>query len=794
VAEMARGAESPWCGGLLSPARVVLLVLAIFATHHMLSQWSYVNEYHGAHHDGDLRGGGSVAGEEEVQRLRAENRALRQRLEKVSPQDSLLAQVRAQRSSLSGGAAAALSPGLGEATAPAPPGGGNAAAVAGAVAKGAPPRARGGGCRSMPPFEPGDQASGGLIRSAGWHVNTPGGTGPVGFGGLDVPGPAALRVRLTGRGVARVRVQALRPSAVDSGGGLAMRLSGTPVVQLGPGGQCSIAVAYSPGDILEISTPGFAGGGSAFKLETLELLAHDCGGVASANAAPATCRNWERVRLPWTDCEDGLDSTHRFVRWVEGRISKVVNETHAIVQVPAPPSNSMAKRAQAAVFDPKSQLTSYQDEGTCGARGDDAKADLSSCQHGADLLKSVEMSDYNIVARIDGCQYFSYKVYACREETPAAADGSSLYRLVLPASQLAPVGEEVDVQEHDDDDEALAAPRCPGFVEEGRRIAIVLLGDTRFQAKYKTQIQSLKCFADGHGYELRILLGNEYEACKNYRDYFFRKHCTVAEWLESQPATLVAAIVDADVVAAVLERGLEKWANHPADVQLYQRCLLPEIMAGNYMVRNTPFSRTFLRNWAKYNFEMPKGFSSSDNGAIHLVVQDTVQVLNFPKCKKLYRGLDKPVTDLTTYFQFVKCTTDALGPPRDWRSRGGIVAVWPRFNFWAADGVYMSKAASREIGPLLHHGIKDSKDVTGHYYKNVSACVQNTENVIKSAAEIGIHAINLARGYKEYFPQGKDCPGTAIRQCPERCLGTFSCWPLGDQEKPLTPRTCTDCG
>lgn len=41
---------------------------------------------------------------------------------------------------------------------------------------------------------------------------------------------------------------------------------------------------------------------------------------------------------------------------------------------------------------------------------------------------------------------------------------------------------------------------------------------------------------------------------------------------------------------------------------------------GNYMVRNTPFARDFLMRWAQYYDEKPSGFSSSDNGAIQLVV------------------------------------------------------------------------------------------------------------------------------------------------------------------------------
>ena len=41
-------------------------------------------------------------------------------------------------------------------------------------------------------------------------------------------------------------------------------------------------------------------------------------------------------------------------------------------------------------------------------------------------------------------------------------------------------------------------------------------------------------------------------------------------------------------------------------------------MAGNYMVRNTAPTRAFLDRWSEYWRQMPRGYSSSDNGALHL--------------------------------------------------------------------------------------------------------------------------------------------------------------------------------
>ena len=74
-----------------------------------------------------------------------------------------------------------------------------------------------------------------------------------------------------------------------------------------------------------------------------------------------------------------------------------------------------------AAFDPKSPLVSYSDQGSCGARGDDAKLDASSCPDGAELVESVPNKDYREVARVKGCN----SAYAGDEDeyTSAHHDG-----------------------------------------------------------------------------------------------------------------------------------------------------------------------------------------------------------------------------------------------------------------------------------------------------------------------------------------------------------------------------------
>merc|ERR1719506_2150740 len=66
-------------------------------------------------------------------------------------------------------------------------------------------------------------------------------------------------------------------------------------------------------------------------------------------------------------------------------------------------------------FDPKSSMTSYADRGCCGPRGDDAKADLSACVSAATIVSERKFDDFKVVATVDGCDYFAYKIYSCEK-------------------------------------------------------------------------------------------------------------------------------------------------------------------------------------------------------------------------------------------------------------------------------------------------------------------------------------------------------------------------------------------
>ena len=64
-------------------------------------------------------------------------------------------------------------------------------------------------------------------------------------------------------------------------------------------------------------------------------------------------------------------------------------------------------------FDPYSTLTTYYSAG-CGPRGHNAYADTSQCQYGVNVVKETQYAAPQLVAIIDFCQYFYFKVYECK--------------------------------------------------------------------------------------------------------------------------------------------------------------------------------------------------------------------------------------------------------------------------------------------------------------------------------------------------------------------------------------------
>eukprot|EP00392_Amoebophrya_sp_AT5.2_P014385 g14534.t1 len=237
-------------------------------------------------------------------------------------------------------------------------------------------------------------------------------------------------------------------------------------------------------------------------------------------------------------------------------------------------------------------------------------------------------------------------------------------------------------------------------------------------------IQTLRCYANYWGYKFeslpvdmksfatnatretekvrRIPLACPEDAAITH-ELLFRRHCLVAGYLKEIAGKDDAVfLLDADIVARKLTPNIDRWTakmlEEPApgktrpDIAFFERIWAldikgehakrkssghNEIMAGSYLARNTKKTRTFLMQWANMAKKPPPGFSSADNGAIHLAIPRALGI-STKKCEDEFFALTGHITgneeelkkknstrhwndELGPYSDFVSCCREELG-------------------------------------------------------------------------------------------------------------------------------------
>lgn len=320
-------------------------------------------------------------------------------------------------------------------------------------------------------------------------------------------------------------------------------------------------------------------------------------------------------------------------------------------------------------------------------------------------------------------------------------------------------------------------------------------------ASYAPQVATLRCYAERQGLQFIAVDPTGSASCAEHESrqgsFFFRKHCIVREVLRSRPPRSPVFVFDADVVA-VSDVPLTRWLSDPADLVFYDRwgfgevkgvatpvaagfltATAPQVAAGNYMIRNTPFSLAFLLDWASYGFKQPPGFSSADNGAIHLVLLDALRLKSAQLCHRLYTSLDAPVDNLGRYWEFVGCVRALLGPSRRWRATAGghlgRVTILSQAAGWVLDWGLLNCT-----GPFpFLHGVKNVTSESGLRLYNLSSTCLRASGLrhTTSRAVAGALALERELAFADAYAR------SVVPVWPTaHCLSDLSCAPLEDDE------------
>ncbi|CAF1241738.1 unnamed protein product [Didymodactylos carnosus] len=156
------------------------------------------------------------------------------------------------------------------------------------------------------------------------------------------------------------------------------------------------------------------------------------------------------------------------------------------------------------------------------------------------------------------------------------------------------------------------------------RVGILIVSDTKHQQIYRDQSKTVECYAYRHNYSFILLDPKEYYPCSRIDNFFFQKHCAVLYYLISHVSKIDWLLVlDGDVVVVnssnLIERYLPQAPNSSINVIHYERFGNGEIMAGNYLIKNTPWSYLYLAKWVEWRTRLPlEAFHNNDNGVLHM--------------------------------------------------------------------------------------------------------------------------------------------------------------------------------
>uniref|UniRef100_A0A0N5C286 Nucleotid_trans domain-containing protein n=1 Tax=Strongyloides papillosus TaxID=174720 RepID=A0A0N5C286_STREA len=193
------------------------------------------------------------------------------------------------------------------------------------------------------------------------------------------------------------------------------------------------------------------------------------------------------------------------------------------------------------------------------------------------------------------------------------------------------------------------------------QIAIVTVIDGAVEYKYKQAIATVKCYSWHHNYTFAILNTQELPEFTyncNQPEFFFRRHCIVANYAQRYKNEIkYIVIIDADIMVVNPVHRIENYLpKGEEDILFSDRIYNHEIMAGSFIIKNTLYTRSFLKFFADYQYKKPIGNTFGDNAALHPVFAEFIGIVEhrnkYLRCMEIY---STHKSGMEPYMLFVSC-------------------------------------------------------------------------------------------------------------------------------------------
>ena len=127
-------------------------------------------------------------------------------------------------------------------------------------------------------------------------------------------------------------------------------------------------------------------------------------------------------------------------------------------------------------------------------------------------------------------------------------------------------------------------------------VELVVVADDLSQLRYDSNLQSVDCYAQLHGYMLGVLDPAEFPECSTAGDLYFQRLCLIKQHMRQTSAAWVV-LLDGDVAVLNFRKCIEDYIKPNKQLHLLLRYKLDEITA-LYIMRVGAWADNFLTDWA----------------------------------------------------------------------------------------------------------------------------------------------------------------------------------------------------